>query len=158
MVATYTAHNLLAMCECRIVLHDPAAAATAQLVDLGQPQGAGNKCLPIAVFRKFKVGVSAAVLTGAGVTAFSIYGATAADGTGGVAVVTHAVGTAPDAVGDTLWLECNAEQIREVLSTATHVGVWLDCAHDDDKITVFFERADPLYGPRAGLTADYTAA
>lgn len=157
MVATTTANKLLSATERRIVLHDPAAAATAQLVDLGQPQGASNKCVAIANYRRFLAGVSAAVLTGAGVTAFSIYAATDAAGTGGVAVVSHAVGTAPDAVGDTLWLECDAEQVHEVLSTATHVGVWLDCAHDDDKITVYFERAEAMF-PRSGLTADYTAA
>lgn len=156
MTATYTAHHLLARREIRTVIHQPADAATAQLVDLGQPQGAGNKCLPVANFRRFQAQITSSLLVGAGPIAFSIYAATAADGTGGVAVVTHAVGSAPDAEGDSLNLECDIEQIREVLATATHVGVWLDCAHNDDEAAVVFIRDDPQF-PQAGLTADYVS-
>lgn len=157
MVATYTAHHLLAQEEQRTVIWQPADAATAQLVDLGQPQGAGNLCLPIALFRRFKAQITTSLLVGTGPTAFSIYAATSAAGAGGVAVVTHAMGSLPDAEGDSLVLECDVEQIREVLATATHVGVWLDCNNNDDETAVTFTRADPLYGPRAGLTADYVS-
>jgi hypothetical protein len=156
MVATYTAHKHLACMEQRTVIWQPADAATAQLVDLGQPQGAGNLCLPIANFRSFIAQITTSLLVGTGPTAFSIYAATSAAGAGGVAVVTHAVGSAPDAEGDSLVLECNVEQIHEVLATATHVGVWLDCQHNDDETAVTFTRADP-YFPRAGLTADYVS-
>lgn len=157
MVATYTAHHLMARMEVRTVIHQPGSSSTAQLADLGQPQGAGNKCLPIATFRRFLAQVTASALTGVGVNAFSIYAATDAAGTGGTAVVTHAVGSAPDAEGDSLNLECNAEQIHEVLATATHIGVWLDCANDADEAAVTFIRAEPLY-TAGGLTADYVAA
>ena len=157
MVATYTAHKLQSQMEIRTVIWQPADAATAQLVDLGQPQGAGNLCLPIATFRRFFAQITTALLTGTGPTAFSIYAATAADGTGGVAVVTHALGSLPNAEGDSVVLECDVEQIREVLSTATHVGVWLDCNNNDDEVAVTFIRDEPEF-PRAGLTADYTAA
>ncbi len=157
MVATYTAQKLKSRMKMISVIHQPGTATTAQLVDLGQPQGASLKCLPIADYKSFLAQVTASALTGNGVTAFSIYGATDAAGTGGTAVVTHAVGTAPDAEGDTLYLECNVEQIHEVLSTATHVGVWLDCANDADEIAVTFVCAEPRH-PQTGLTADYTAA
>jgi hypothetical protein len=40
-----------------------------------------------------------------------------------VIVADHASASNPDAVGDTIWLEVDAEQCREVLATATHVGV-----------------------------------
>lgn len=158
MTATYTAEHLGARQELRTVIHNPADAATAQLVDLGQPKGAGNKCLPIDVFRRFMAQVTVSLLpTGTGVTVFSIYAATAADGTGGVAVVTHALGSLPNAVGDSVKLECDVEQIREVLANATHVGVWLDCNHNDDEAAVTFIRAEPTF-PRAGLTSDYVSA
>lgn len=157
MTATYTAHHLLARREIRTVIHQPADAATAQLVDLGQPQGAGNLCLPVSGFRRFQAQITSSLLVGNGPIAFSIYAATAADGTGGTAVVTHAVGSAPDAEGDSLNLECDIEQIREVLAGATHVGVWLDCANNDDEVAVVFIRDEPQH-PRAGLTADYVAA
>lgn len=156
MTATTTAHHLMARREMRTVIWQPADAATAQLVDLGQPQGGGNLCLPIANFRRFQAQVTASLLVGNGVIAFSIYAATDAAGTNGTAVVTHGVASAPDAEGDSLNLECNVEQIREVLAAATHVGVWLDCANNDDETAVVFVRDDPFY-PHAGLTADYVS-
>lgn len=157
MVATYTAHNLLAREEQRTVIWQPADAATAQLVDLGQPQTGADLGLPIAHFRRFKAQITTSLLVGTGPTAFSIYAMTSAAGAGAVAVVTHAVGSLPNAEGDSLVLECDVEQIREVLATATHVGVWLDCNHNDDETAVTFTRADPFFGPRAGLTADFVS-
>lgn len=156
MVATYTAHKFQSEMEVRTVIWQPADAATAQLVDLGQPQGAGNLCLPIANFRRFLAQITTSLLVGTGPTAFSIYAATDAAGTGGVAVVTHALGSLPNAEGDSVVLECDVEQIREVLATATHVGVWIDCNNNDDETAVTFIRAEPFY-PRAGLTADYVS-
>uniref|UniRef100_A0A6M3XVS4 Uncharacterized protein n=1 Tax=viral metagenome TaxID=1070528 RepID=A0A6M3XVS4_9ZZZZ len=160
MAATTTAVHASANRKQITVIHQPATSATAQLVDLGQPQGASTKCLAIEGYRHFTAQVTASALTGAGVTVFGICGATAAAGTGASAstiAASHAVGTAPDAEGDSLFLECNVEQLREVLSTATHIGVWLDCANDADEIAVTFTCEDPYY-PVAGLTADYTAA
>ena len=157
MVATYTAHDLLAREEQRTVIWQPADAATAQIVDLGQPQGAGALMVPIALFRKFKAQITTSLLVGSGPTAFSICAGTSAAGAGVQLVVTHAMGSLPDAEGDSVVLECNVDQIREVLSTATHVGVWLDCNNNDDETAITFTRADPLYGPRAALTADYVS-
>jgi hypothetical protein len=51
-------------------------------------------------------------------------------------------------------LECTVEQIREVLSTATHVGVLVNLVTSTDEGACTFIRADPVY-PRTGLTADY---
>jgi hypothetical protein len=157
MVATYTANDLLTREEQRTVIWQPADAATAQIVDLGQPQGAGALMLPIANFRKFKAQVTTSLLTGTGPTAFSICAGTSAAGAGVTLVVTHAMGSLPNAEGDSVVLECNVEQIREVLATATHVGVWLDCNHNDDEAAVTFTRADPFQGPRDGLTGDYVS-
>jgi hypothetical protein len=151
MVATYTASHLFSRSERRMVDYDIDNALNT--VDLGQPQGAGNKCLPIANFRRFAAGLFRSVGTGS-VTAFHIIAATAADGTGAVAVVSHAIGSAPNAVGDTIWLECDVEQVREVLSTATHVGVQVHLVTTTDEAVISFERAEPFY-PAAGLTADF---
>jgi len=157
MVATYTANHLRSRLSVRTVIWQPADAATAQLVDLGQPQGASNLMLPIADFDSVMAVVTASLLVGNGVTAFSIYAGTSAAGANPTAVVTHAVGSAPDAEGDTLVLECNVEQIHEVLATATHVGVWIDCANNDDETAVTLIRADSRF-KKSGLTADYVAA
>lgn len=156
MVATYTAQHLAARRLQRTVIWQPADAATAQIVDLGQPQGAGLLMLPIAQYRRFSAQVTTSLLTGTGPTAFSICAATDAAGTGVQLVVTHAMGSLPDAEGDSVWLECDVEQVREVLSTATHVGVWLDCNHNDDESAVTFTCEEPLY-PHADLTDDYVS-
>ena len=154
MVATYTAVHLNTQSECRMVDYDIDGALN--FVDLAQPQGTSTQCLPLATFRKFRAGVFRSVGTGT-VDAFHIVAATSAAGAGVQIVCSHAIGSAPDAVGDTIWLECDVEQIREVLPTATHVGAKLDLLTAGDECVVFFERADPFYGPIAGLTADYIA-
>jgi hypothetical protein len=151
MVATYTAQHLRARSERRMVDYDIDDALN--LVDLGQPQGASNQCLPIALFRRFIAGLFRSVGTGT-VDAFHIVAATSAAGAGAVAVVSHAIGSAPNLLNDTIWLECDVEQIREVLPTATHVGVQVDLATATDECVIFFERADPLYNAGA-LTADF---
>jgi hypothetical protein len=157
MVATYTANHMMALQEVRTVIWQPADAATAQIVDLGQPQGAGALMLPIADWRRFHAQITTSLLVGSGPTAFSICAATSAAGAGVTLVVTHAMGSLPNAEGDSVNLECDVEQIREVLATATHVGVWLDCNHNDDETAVVFIRADPFFGPKDGLTADYVS-
>lgn len=151
MPATYSAEHLASRAERRMLDYDIDNALN--VVDLGQPQGAGNKCLPIANFRRFMAGLFRSVGTGS-VTKFEIIAATAADGTGATIVVQHAIPSAPDAVGDTIWLECDADQIKEVLAGATHVGVRVQLATTTDEAVIFFQRAEPYY-PRTGLTADF---
>lgn len=155
-VASTTAMHLRANAEIRTVIWQPADAATAQIVDLGQPQGASALCLPIIGFRRFFAQITTGLLVGTGPTAFSIIAATSAAGAGVLPVVTHALGSLPNAEGDSVCLECNIEQIRETLPTATHVGVWLDCNHNDDETAVVFIRAEPIH-PRDALTPDYVS-
>lgn len=150
MVATYARNHMLARSERRLLDFDPDSAA-ATLVTLNPAQT--EKCLPIALFRSFVAGLMRSVGTGS-VTSFKIIAATAADGTGNTAVVAHAIGTAPDAVGDRIFLEVDVEQIREVLPAATHVGVEIALVTSTDECVVLFERADPLQ-MYSGLTSDY---
>lgn len=151
MSATYAVQHLTSRSERRMVDYDIDDALN--VVDLGQPQGAGAKCVPIATFRRFLAGLFRSVGTGS-VTEFQIIAATAADGTGATIVVEHAIGAAPNLLNDTIWLECDVEQVREVLPTATHVGVRVQLATAGDEAVVFFERAEPMY-VTAGLTADF---
>jgi hypothetical protein len=155
-VASTTAMHIRANAEIRTVIHNPVDASVAQLVDLAQPMTAATQCLPILNFRRFFAQATVAILGGTGITAFSIYAATSAAGAGGVPVVTHALGSLPNALNDSVCLECNIEQIRETLATATHVGVWLDCNHADDQVAVTFIRAEPVH-PRDLLTPDYVS-
>jgi hypothetical protein len=150
MPATYTAQHLFSRAERRLVDFDPPSA-NAELVVLDF--AATAKCIPIANFRRFAAIFSPTVGTG-GVTVFRIIAATAADGTGNTVVVQHALGSNPDAVDDRVCLECDVEQIHEVLATATHVGVEIDLVTGTDEGKVYFERAEPRF-PASGLTADY---
>jgi hypothetical protein len=153
MAATTTANHLNTLSEVKLLDHDPDTGSAAY-VNLDNVTPAAG--VPIANFRRFRAIVSPTVGTG-GLTAFSIGGATAADGTGYVAAVSHAVGSNPDAVNDQLTLECTAEQLREVVSGATHVCVSIDAVTSTDEFKVMFERAEPFQGPRHGLTADYVS-
>lgn len=153
MPATYNAYQALPRSRRRLVDYDIDAALN--VVDLGQPQGAGNKCLPIAPFRRYVAGLFRSVGVGS-VSEFQIIAATAADGTGATIVVEHALGSAPDAVGDTIWLEATAEQVREVLPSATHVGLRVQLVTATDEAVIFFEELEPFH---VGLnpTADFIA-
>ena len=152
MPATYTANKALFRSRRRMLDYDIDAALN--LVDLGMPQGAGNKCLLIAPSRRFLAGLFRSVSAPASVDAFQIVAATDAAGTGATVVVQHALGSAPDAVGDTIWLEADAEQCREVLAAATHVGVRVDLANAADECVIYFEEMEPFYVGNAP-TADF---
>lgn len=142
MPATSVANKALFRSRRRMIDYD--IDNVLNVVDLGQPQGAGNKCLPLALHRRFVAGLFRSVGTGS-VTAFQLIAATAADGTGATVIIAHAIGSAPDAVGDTIWLEADAEQAREVLPTATHVGVRVQLVTTTDEAVVFWEDLEPFY-------------
>lgn len=143
MPATYTAEHLM-------------ANATRKLHDF-DPGGTGVTAIewrPIKEFRRFLAAFFRTI--GTSNVTFDIAAATSAAGAGATQVVAHAVGSQPDAVGDQLYLECDAEQIYEVLSTATHWSPRVSVATGTDEGVVLTEEAAPFY-PRSGLTADIVA-
>lgn len=149
----YTAHIALAKANRRMVDFDPDATS-ATIVDL--VPGSTDEMLPLADgYRRFVAGLFRSVGTGS-VTSFEIIAATDADGTGATQVVAHAIGSAPNAVGDTVWLECDIEQVLDALATATHIGVRVALVTGTDECVVYFERSEPTF-EYAGLTADYIA-
>ena len=151
MVATATIHHLFARSERRMVEYDSDDALN--LVDLSLPQGGSTELLPVVQFRRFVAGLIRTVGTST-VSAFSIVAATSAAGAGVTAVVSHALGSAPDAINDQLWLETTIEQVREVVSRATHVGIQVQLATASDEAIFYFERTEPRH-PRADLTTDF---
>jgi hypothetical protein len=159
MVATYAAQSLGACMEVRVRENDPDTGSDAY-VDLAEP-AAGSAgaptapALPIANFRKFMALYMTTVGTG-GITEFSLVAGTSAALAGATKVVTHALGSNPDAVGDFVKLECNVDQIHEVLATATHIGVLINLVTSTDEGVVTFIRADPVF-PHTGLTDDYVS-
>lgn len=153
MASTTIANDLRTTLNVRSLDFDPDSAS-ASFVTLNAAAAASG--LALGTYRKFFAQYRTMVGTG-GITELSIGGATAADGTGYVAAVTHALGSNPDAIGDYVSVECTDEQIREVLSTATHVCVRVDLVTSTDEGNVTFIMADPLYGPTNSLTSDYVS-
>lgn len=150
--ATYAAEHLFARMDWRSVQFAPGGVNPV-IVDL-DPATTGE-LLEIKEFRRFAAMLMRSVGTG-DVDAFEIIAATDADGTGATVVVAHALASPVDAVNDRIVLECDVEQVREVLATATHVGVRAELATGTDTCAIGFVRADPYY-PHGGLTADYIA-
>ena len=112
-------------------------------------------------FRNLLVTICPASLAGTGVTAFSIKAAPAASATNAQTIVSHAVGSAPDAVGDILVLECSAEQIAQIGAAAgyelRYVGVYLTVNNSSDinVVTWIFGGAR---NPQTGLTDDIVSS
>jgi hypothetical protein len=149
MPATYTAQHLRSRAARVIVEHDVASADDPQVVALTPTAD----CFAITDgYRRFLAGLFRSVGTG-NIDAFEIIAATDAAGTGATVVVEHAFATEADAVGDFVWLECDIEQVLEVLATATHVGVRIEQATAGDECIVYFERAEPTFA-YTDLTAD----
>lgn len=109
---------------------------------------------PIKEYRRFLAGFMRTIGTGA--VTFDIAAATSDAGAGATQVVAHAVGSEPDAVGDQLYLECDVEQIRNALSTATHWAARVSVATGTDEGVVLTEEHEAMF-PRSGLTADIVA-
>lgn len=113
-------------------------------------------------YGKFMVIAFASALTGNGVTAFTILAnADSAGGGTDVEVKAHAVGSAPDAVGDYLVLECTAEEIAELGRANSldlrYVSANLTMQNAADENVVVYILADPRFA-YDGLTADTVAA
>ena len=153
MVATASLQYFFTRGNRRMVEYD--SDDSLNLVDLSLPQGGGAECLPVFGYRRFVAALFRSVGTGT-VSAFSIVAATSAAGEGATAVVSHALGSAPDAINDQLWLETDLDQVREVLSRATHVGIQVQLATASDECVFYFERAEPFH-LRGDLTTDFIA-
>lgn len=156
MAASYTAEHIFSRQKVWTVEVDDAGASTDPIiVDLGQPQGASLKLVPIKDLLRFAAVVFKSV--GAGNTdEFSIIVADDAAGTANVTAVktmTTATAQTQNAVGDVLVLETNVEQMKEVSSTAAYVGVRVELATGTDELIVT-AIADYQF-QRSGLTANY---
>jgi hypothetical protein len=154
MTATYDAQSILARFKCRMADWNPDGVNKV-IVDL-DPSGTGE-CFPIARSKKFLFGclVNTTGATPNDLEEFEIIAATDEDGTGAIVVKAHALGSTPDAIGDYVWIEVDVKQIREVLATATHVGVRAEVTTTTSQCTfVIIEERMEEYN---GLTADYVS-
>lgn len=112
-------------------------------------------------YHSILVGVVASTLVGNGVTAFKLIANTSSTG-GGTdrEIVAHAVGSAPDAVGDYLWLEATAEQIADLGArngeALRYVSANITCANASDVVATVYIRTPALWS-HDDLTADYVS-
>ncbi len=151
MAATGAADKLFANNKITMREIDPATGTNATDVEWVDMRDYDN----------FGVLTMASALTGNGVTAFSILANSESDGSGTDAtVVSHSVGSAPDAVDDYLVLECTAAQVRQVETSGTgqlrYVSASLTFANAGDENVVTYV----LSGAKRaadGLTADSVA-
>ena len=150
----YTANQLRSNARRRLVDFDPDSSSET-IVTLNP--AATEKCLALNTVsgRHFLAGLVHSVGTGT-ISGFKIFVADNAAGTTNAATVaSHALGSDPNAVGDTLWLEVTDAQIEAASSTAAYIGVKITLATSTDECIVYFEEA----GGRQynDLTADYVS-
>ncbi len=113
-------------------------------------------------FGEVTMSAFASALSGNGVTAFLIIANSESDGGGTDAtIVTHAVGDAPDAVGDWLVQSVTAEMIKakEVIATTgrlRYVSAKITHQHNDDESVVAYIFSKPFVAKRA-LTTNVVA-
>lgn len=132
--------------------HDPANSTVATAIGWVDMRDYGN----------FAALCFTSSLGGNGPTAFSIIADSDSDGGSGsnVIIKTHAVGSAPDAVGDYLVLECTAEELAQEGADNSvdlrYVSVKVTCHHTDDEAVVTYIRSEARRAAD-GLTADTVA-
>lgn len=104
-------------------------------------------------FRKFAVKTNAVALTGVGLTTFVLEGNTASNGAGtNVVLATHAIGTAPDAVNDGLYLEADLDDAAAATSIRyVNARVVAANAADDHAFVYILSEAKHA---EAGLSGD----
>ena len=157
MPATYSAEFFTAR-ERNLYVEFDVTTTDSTVADLGQAFGSTDNLISLSQYGGLQRFYAALVKTvGTGNTdEFSIIAATDAAGTGSPTVVVQtatATAQTQNAIGDFLVLECDIDMIREVLPTATHVGIRLEPATNTDEFVI---HAKAEYAHKfAGLTANF---
>lgn len=110
------------------------------------------------------IAIMATALTGVGTDVFKIVAnAGSAGADTDVTIVSHAIGSAPDATGDWIHLECSAEQIGAANTATTisegglrYVTANVEAANASDDAAIVYIRYGARFPVRA-LTADVVA-
>ncbi len=137
--------------------HDPGTTAATIVSPDG---GTTKRVVPLALYEWFGVACMTSVsASSSGVTKVEIVGCT--DSTGANPTVVVDSGTvAADAVGDFVFVECSAAQVKEVGDAAsltlTHVAARITCSNSGDEAVVTYLRAFPKF-PQLNLTANVIA-
>ena len=130
--------------------HDPNATAATAITGAGT-----NGYVDLRDFSLFAVKAMSSALTGAGITKLEII---AADDTAGtnVTVIKDSGTVAADAVGDQVYLECQASEIAQLSDAAgnslRYVAGRITMANAADEAVVVYILSDARF-PASGLTA-----
>ena len=102
--------------------------------------------------KQYLFSIRVAIGTG-GITTATVNAATSVTGTGAqqVAQITP---TSADAIGDYVFIEVSADQIRAALAGATHIGLVIDLVTSGDELAICVIGADGQF-QFDELTADY---
>lgn len=132
--------------------HDPG---TTNAIITTPDGGTTKRYVAMANYELFAGAVMATIATG-GPTLVDIVAATDSAGTNVTTVVSSGAVVA-DAVGDFVFVECTAAQVKEVGDAAgytfTHVGIRITCANSADECAVTYIRAGARF-TALGLSAN----
>lgn len=150
MATAVTSNKIFSNAALKLYDHDPGGTSATVVSGDG---GTTKNYLPMANYQNFAVVVMNSVSASAsGPTLVEIIAASDSTGTGAAAVVTSGT-VASVTVGDNVVVECTADQIKEVLSSATHVTARITCSNAGDECVVLMGRFNPRF-PQSGLTAN----
>jgi len=134
MAATKTRNYLLGLAKRSLADFDPNATA-ATIVDFVKT--GSTEMIAIEDAEAFVFGVVHTV--GTTDVLVEVIAATDADGTGATQVTTSSASDI-DAVNDEYWVEVDVAMIREVLATATHVGLRITLTTATDECSCYYEK------------------
>ena len=126
-----------------LYLHDPADATVATKIAWVDMNG----------FKKFMAKV---LCVQAAIVTFKLFVSASADGSNPVLIREHAAPTTADAAGDSLVLECTAEELPALLAHGRYVSAEVDMDTNTDTAVVSYIRAAGR--EYSGLTGDQIAA
>jgi hypothetical protein len=134
--------------------HDPGATSAQAVTPDG---GTTKRYVPLALYELFGVACMTSVsASSSGATLVDIVAATDVLGTDVTTVVSSGAVVA-DAVGDFVFVECTAAQVKEVGDAAgkafTHVAARITCSNSGDECVVTYLRGQPKF-TASGLTAN----
>lgn len=137
--------------------HDPGGTSAT----ITSPDGGTTKrVVALALYELFGVAAMTSVsASSSGITLLEIVGCTDSSGSNPTQIVSSGAVVA-DAVGDFVFVECTAAQVKECGDAAgltlTHVAARLTCSNAGDEAVVTYIRGNSKF-PQSGLTANVIA-
>ena len=152
MVSAVQTEKLFSDLKIEMFDHDPGGTAAAIVTPDG---GSTEQIVDLADYNGFAVIAMSSLLSGAGITLVEIIASASSDGSNPV-IVKSSGAVVADAVGDTVVLECTAEEITELDNSLQFVAGRLTVANAADEAVVTYIRGTAKR-KTSGLTANVIA-